>query len=187
LLAEEPLQRADEHPHFELLTYLAEVASGTDQLHQDETPVEDFEGGSIEDILTAAALAESLKDELLTAVDEESPCKENVDDTSVEDPAAERVSVETEPVEAEPVESEPVEPVLMESETEQAEPAITTQEIEPVTATIINEDPVLLEHPSLLSDQNPPEMQTKTVNEAASTVCRPVQMETTIVNVDNPA
>jgi hypothetical protein len=60
-----------DHPHLELLSYLARVASSSDHLPQDARLGEDgFEGGSIEDVLTAAALAESLKDELFSAVDE---------------------------------------------------------------------------------------------------------------------
>jgi hypothetical protein len=54
------------------LSYLAEVASTSDPLPHGEAPVEDgFECGSIEDLLTAAAMAESLKDELCSSVGDE--------------------------------------------------------------------------------------------------------------------
>ena len=55
----------EEHPHFALLAYLAEVAAVRDPLpEQPETAEEEFRQGSIEDILTAAALAESMKEEI---------------------------------------------------------------------------------------------------------------------------
>ena len=57
-----------DHPHFALLSYLAEVASVTEHLPEqkvEELPLEeDLAHGGIEGILTAAALAESMKEEL---------------------------------------------------------------------------------------------------------------------------
>src|SRR5271170_6168012 len=55
----------EEHPHFALLAYLAEVASIRDPLPEElDTVGEEVTHGSIEDILTAAALAESMKEEI---------------------------------------------------------------------------------------------------------------------------
>src|SRR5271154_1357194 len=61
----------EEHPHFALLAYLAEVASVRDSLPEEcDTVEEEATHGSIEDILTAAALAESMKEEIFI-VDED--------------------------------------------------------------------------------------------------------------------
>jgi len=61
----------EEHPHFALLAYLAEVASVRNPLPEEHDAVEEeVTHGSIEDILTAAALAESMKEEIFT-VDED--------------------------------------------------------------------------------------------------------------------
>ena len=61
-------EMAEEHPHFALLAYLAEVASVRDPLPEEPETVEDeVTHGSIEDILTAAAVAESMKEEIFFA------------------------------------------------------------------------------------------------------------------------
>ena len=52
-----------DHPHFALLSYLAELASVTEHLPEkqvEELPLEEDLHGGIEGILTAAALAESM-------------------------------------------------------------------------------------------------------------------------------
>jgi hypothetical protein len=55
----------EDHPRLTLLNYLADVASVTDHLPQADTPPEEMLSyGTIEDILTAAALAESVKEEI---------------------------------------------------------------------------------------------------------------------------
>lgn len=55
----------EEHPHFALLAYLADLASVRDPAPEDLQAVgEEVPHGSIEDILTAAALAESFQDEI---------------------------------------------------------------------------------------------------------------------------
>src|SRR5271170_82487 len=65
------LEVEEEHPHFALLAYLAEVASVRDPLPEErDTFEEEVTHGSIEDILTAAALAESMKEEIFI-VDED--------------------------------------------------------------------------------------------------------------------
>ena len=62
-----------DHPHFALLAYLAEVASVTEHLpeqkSEDKSLAEDPAHGGIEDILTAAAMAESLKEELFAKIE----------------------------------------------------------------------------------------------------------------------
>lgn len=58
----------EDHPHLALLNYLADVASIRDHLPQSCTPPEEIlPQGTIEDILTAAALAESMKDEIFNS------------------------------------------------------------------------------------------------------------------------
>lgn len=58
----------EEHPHFALLAYLADVASTTDHLpDKTESFDEELAHRSIQDILTAAALAETLKNEIIFA------------------------------------------------------------------------------------------------------------------------
>lgn len=63
-----------DHPHFALLAYLAEVASVTEHLPEqtlEETlRQEEVVHGGIENILTAAALAESMKDELFMEMED---------------------------------------------------------------------------------------------------------------------
>lgn len=73
LILDEALQveaSQGDHPHFALLAYLAEVASVTEHLPEQKVEEvlleEDLTHGGIENILTAAALAESMKEELFT-------------------------------------------------------------------------------------------------------------------------
>jgi hypothetical protein len=74
------------------LSYLAKVASDSDNLPGDKVPVEDLDHGRIEDILIAAAMAESVKEELLSVVDEK------VDTTAPEEIPAEQVAPEVQEV-----------------------------------------------------------------------------------------
>jgi len=68
--AESKTETDEEHPHFALLAYLAEVAAVKDRNPDDPNPVEEeFTQASIENILTAAALAESLKEEIFIVSD----------------------------------------------------------------------------------------------------------------------
>lgn len=64
-----------DHPHFALLSYLAELASVTEHLPEqkvEELPLEeDLAHGGIEGILTAAALAESMKEELFAEMEDD--------------------------------------------------------------------------------------------------------------------
>ena len=73
----------EDHPHFALLSYLAEVAAISDHLPEHQNHMEDTTHGSIEDILTAAALAESMKEEIFTVV-EEDPTKSTTEGTASE-------------------------------------------------------------------------------------------------------
>src|SRR5579859_2369449 len=68
-----------ENPHFALLSYLADVASTTEHIPQDDIPAEEEEltHGSIEDLLTAAALAESMKEEIINAIDDAEAAEED--------------------------------------------------------------------------------------------------------------
>jgi hypothetical protein len=67
------IQEDEEHPHFALLAYLAELASVRDPAPEDLPSVEEVTHGSIEDILTAAALAESFQDEIFITEDAPAP------------------------------------------------------------------------------------------------------------------
>lgn len=73
----------EDHPHFALLSYLAEVAAISDHLPEHQNHMEDTTHGSIEDILTAAALAESMKEEIFTVVQED-PTKWTTEGTASE-------------------------------------------------------------------------------------------------------
>ena len=74
----------EEHPHFALLAYLAEVASVRDPLPEErDTVEEEATHGSIEDILTAAALAESMKEEIFI-VDEDADVATAEEDEDVD-------------------------------------------------------------------------------------------------------
>jgi hypothetical protein len=89
------LGTAEDHPHLDLLNYLADVASVTDHLPQPSAPSEEIlPYGTIEDILTAAALAEYMKDEIFSspvknAIHAQSELEENeaieIDIETVED------------------------------------------------------------------------------------------------------
>jgi len=68
ILVDELQEITEDHPHLALLNYLADVASVRDHLPQSCTPPEEIlPQGTIEDILTAAALAESMKDEIFNS------------------------------------------------------------------------------------------------------------------------
>lgn len=74
----------EEHPHFALLAYLAEVASVRDPLPEEPETVEDeVTHGSIEDILTAAALAESMKEEIFISEDADVTMDEDDEDVDI--------------------------------------------------------------------------------------------------------
>ena len=65
----------EDHPHLALLAYLAGVASVTghlpEQILEDKSQEEEAAQGGVEDILTAAALAESMKEELFTETEDD--------------------------------------------------------------------------------------------------------------------
>jgi len=70
----DPVQDDEEHPHFALVTYLADLASVRDPVPEGLHPIEEeVTNGSIEDILTAAALAESFQDEIFITEDVQVP------------------------------------------------------------------------------------------------------------------
>jgi hypothetical protein len=74
----------EEHPHFALLAYLAEVASVRDPLPEEpDTVEEEATHGSIEDILTAAALAESMKEEIFIVDEDEVAMAEEDEDEDI--------------------------------------------------------------------------------------------------------
>jgi hypothetical protein len=74
----------EEHPHFALLAYLAEVASVRDPLPEErDTVEEEVTHGSIEDILTAAALAESMKEEIFIVDEDDVAMAEEDEDVDI--------------------------------------------------------------------------------------------------------
>jgi len=65
----DPVQEDEEHPHF-ALAYLADFTSVRDPVSEVLHPIdEEVTHGSIEDILTAAAVAESIQDQIFVAED----------------------------------------------------------------------------------------------------------------------
>lgn len=77
-------EMAEEHPHFALLAYLAEVASVRDPLPEEPETVEDeVTHGSIEDILSAAAVAESMKEEIFIVEDADVTMDEEDEDIDI--------------------------------------------------------------------------------------------------------
>ena len=67
-----PVQDDEEHPHFALLAYLADLASVRDPVPEGLHPIEEeVTHGSLEDILTAAAVAESIQDQIFVTEDVE--------------------------------------------------------------------------------------------------------------------
>jgi hypothetical protein len=125
-----------DHPHFALLAYLAEVASVSQHLPE-ELVEEELAHGGIEDILTAAALAESMKEEIFL---ESEDVLENGDDGDVSDVDVDIMTVEDE-AGVEEMCPEALEPIVPPSEQIQQEP---------IPADEVSEDPEQ-ENPSQLS------------------------------------